>query len=70
MTTRSHRRREVAIEEQAKAFVQSVRDEMKKYPLSVIANADQTGIKREVTSSTYISQVVYFYGCIIVIIPL
>ncbi|KAK6009609.1 hypothetical protein OSTOST_25454, partial [Ostertagia ostertagi] len=49
VTTKSLRSRQ-EVEQEANDFVRRVREEMKKYPLSVFANADQTGINKEVAS--------------------
>ncbi|VDP08759.1 unnamed protein product [Heligmosomoides polygyrus] len=52
VTTHSLRNRQ-EIEAAAVAFVESVKIEMERYPLSIFCNIDQTGINKEVISNRY-----------------
>ncbi|KAK6017664.1 hypothetical protein OSTOST_16811, partial [Ostertagia ostertagi] len=56
VTTRSLRSRG-DVEKEADGFVRRVREEMKKYPLSLFANADQTGINKELASKRTLAPV-------------
>ncbi|KAK6044286.1 hypothetical protein COOONC_18210, partial [Cooperia oncophora] len=45
------------VEADADVFVKRVREEMRKYPLSAFANADQTGINKEIASKRTLAPV-------------